>query len=284
MRNLTCTQAGGTTFCRNYFFRMWKTRCLVVAKNQIRPQARTKLAMIIDWVALGRLACVTKTSLHVPSSVSLHTDTFHRSRTSRLPVLIGLTANVTDTLASMMQVQRDEAARIPQLLCNESARQMQDTARREVQDRVGQQQFQLQKSARQAQMRHDLQRETTCKCTVWASLGTWPTNTGSVTPMQRTWCPHTTGAGFSWCTPAEGTVRGTRSCWWQLSDASMSSCSCDINISRTFCMCQLRRWPLCLCRLYVDNLCVCGTGEHCVYVWPVNCPTATGQRDTVHRC
>jgi len=81
-------------------------------------------------------------------------------------VLIGLTANVTDTLASMMQVQRDEAARIPQLLCNESARQMQDTARREVQDSVGQQQFQLQKSARQAQMRHDLQRETTCKCTV----------------------------------------------------------------------------------------------------------------------
>lgn len=81
-------------------------------------------------------------------------------------MLIGLTANVTDTLASMRQVQRDEAARIPQLLCNESARQMQDTARREVQDRVGQQQFQLQKSARQAQMRQDLQRETTCKCTV----------------------------------------------------------------------------------------------------------------------
>ena len=48
MRNLTCTQAGGTTLCRNNFFRMWKTRCLVVAKNQIRPQARTKLAMIID--------------------------------------------------------------------------------------------------------------------------------------------------------------------------------------------------------------------------------------------
>lgn len=77
-------------------------------------------------------------------------------------MLIRLTANVTDTLASMMQVQRDEAARIPQLLCNESARQMQDTARREVQDPVGQQQFHLQKYARQAQMRQDLQCETTC--------------------------------------------------------------------------------------------------------------------------